>query len=69
MIEWTKEAYQVCTGILNSSYQSIAGPRNDFFVRNPEWNRNCDASCTANNDSSSACGVWKDGKIEKQNKL
>lgn len=35
----------------------MGGPRKDFFVRNPVWNRNCEANCTPKRDSSSAADV------------
>lgn len=42
---------------LQTTYHSMGGPRKDFFVRNPVWNRNCDANCTPKRDNSSAADV------------
>jgi len=40
-----------------TSYHSVAVPRRVFFVWNPVWNRNLDASWTLNIASSSNSGV------------
>lgn len=42
-----------------TSYHSVAVPRRVFFVWNPVWNRNLDASWTLNIASSSNSGVCK----------
>lgn len=64
---WDNVSYLVETTIIvwfiynnnkYQTYQSVAIPRIVFFVRNPEWNKNWEASCILNRDNSSAAGGW-----------